>query len=165
MKKTILYLLIMIMIITSLASCAGCSGYTSRLPGDTYSKISRISFGISGDEYTLDRDNTDMDSLVSAIEKTLKSGKIDLAFASGQVKMPCDDDTVEYNKKSFDMWIELSINGSQYKKAFFTLNNNDTQTVWIYATRTDSYNDGGFLEYYQCDCRELLEWIDSYSAK
>ena len=50
-----------------------------------------------------------------------------------------------------------------YKKLFFTLNKNDTQTIWIYATETDSYNDGGFLEYYACDCQELVELAIQYA--
>lgn len=44
-----------------------------------------------------------------------------------------------------------------------TLNKNDTQTIWIYATETDSYNYGSFLEYYSCDCKELVALATKYA--
>jgi hypothetical protein len=77
--------------------------------------------------------------------------------------MPCDDSAVEYDKEAYDLWFELSIENGKYKKLFFTMNKNDTQTLWIYATETDSYDDGGFLQYCSCDCRELVALATHYA--
>ena len=57
----------------------------------------------------------------------------------------------------------MLIANGKYKRLFFTLNKNDTQTIWIYATTTDSYDDGVFLEYYACDCKELIESATKYA--
>ena len=145
-----------------LISCTGCFGYATRLPNDTYDKVSKVLFGVDGTEYVLAYKDS-MDDFVVAIEKTLNSGKIDIANAFGQVKMPCDDSAVEYNKESCGLWFEMLIENGKYKKLFFTLGTDDTQTIWIYATTTDSYDDGGFLEYYACDCKELVELATHYA--
>jgi hypothetical protein len=119
-------------------------------------------FGVDGTEYVLEYKDS-IDDFAEVIENTLDSGKIDISNAFGQVRMPCDDSAVEYNKGSCELWFELSIENGKYKKLFFTLNKNNTQTLWIYATKTESYNDGGFLEYYACDCKELVESAKQYA--
>ena len=162
MKKTHIIISILLLFLV-LISCTGCFGYATRLPNDTYDKVSKVSFGVDGDEYVLEYKYSDMDEFVSTIKSTLKSGKVDIANAFGQVKMPCDDSTVEDNKEACEIWFELSIENGKYKKLFFTMNKNDTQTIWIYATATDSYNDGSFLEYYSCDCKELVELATQYA--
>ena len=145
-----------------IVSCTGCFGYATRLPKDTYDKVSKVSFGVDGTEYVLAYKDS-MDDFVETIEDTLDSGKIDIANAFSKVKMPCDDSSVEYNKESWELWFELFIDNGKYEKLFFTLNKNDTQTIWIYATETDSYDDGGFLEYYACDCKELVALATQYA--
>ena len=148
-----------------LISCVGCFGYATRLPNNTYDKVSKVVFGVDGTEYVLAYKNS-MDDFVAAIEKTLDSGKINLANGFGvfdKVKMPYGDFAVEYQKESHRLWFELLIEGGKYKKLFFTLGVNDTQTIWIQATETDSYDDGGFLEYYACDCKELIELATKYA--
>ena len=162
MKKKLHIIDSILLIVAVLISCTGCFGYATRLPNNTYDKVSKILFGVDETEYVLAyRDS--MDDFVVAIEKTLNSGKIDIANAFGQVKMPCDDSAVEYNKESCELWFEMLIENGKYKKLFFTLNKNDTQTIWVYATKTDSYDDGGFLEYYACDCKELIELATKYA--
>ena len=149
-----------------LVSCTGCFGYAIRLPNDTYDKVNKVLFGVNGDEYVLQYKYSDMDEFVSTIKSTLKSGKVDIANAFGvfgQVKMPCDDSAVEDIKEACELWFELFIDNGKYKKLFFTINKNDTQTIWIYATATDSYDDGGFLEYYSCDCKELITLATKYA--
>ena len=162
MKKKLHIICSILLIVAVLISCTGCFGYATRLPNNTYDKVSKILFGVDGTEYVLAYKDS-MDDFVVAIEKTLNSGKIDIANAFGQVKMPCDDSAVEYNKESYELWFEILIENGKYKKLFFTLNKNDTQTIWVYATTTDSYDDGGFLEYYACDCKELIELATKYA--
>ena len=161
MKKTHI-IISMLLLFAVLISCTGCFGYATRLPNNTYDKVSKVLFGVDGTEYVLAYKDS-MDEFVVAIENTLKSGKIDISNAFGQVKMPCDDSAVEYNKESCGLWFEMLIENGKYKKLFFTLSANDTQTIWIYATTTDSYVDGGFLEYYDCDCKELVELATQYA--
>ena len=162
MKKKLHIIGSILLIVAVLISCTGCFGYATRLPNNTYDKVSKVLFGVDGTEYVLAYKDS-MDDFVVAIEKTLNSGKIDIANAFGQVKMPCDDSAVEYNKESCELWFEMLIENGKYKKLFFTLQANDTQTIWIQATETDSYDDGGFLEYYACDCKELIELATKYA--
>ena len=154
-----------LLIFAVLISCTGCFGYATRLPNDTYDKVSKVVFGVGGTEYVLAYKDS-MDDFVVAIEKTLDSGKIDIASGFGvfgKVKMPYGDSAVENQKKSTMLWFEMLIENGKYKKLFFTLQANDTQTIWIQATETDSYDDGGFLEYYACDCKELIELATKYA--
>lgn len=161
MKKTHMIISILLLFAV-IISCTGCLGYATRLPNNTYDKVSKVLFGVDGTEYVLAYKDS-MDDFVLTIENTLDSGKIDISNAFGQVKMPCDDSAVEYNKESCELWFEILIENGKYKKLFFTMNKNDTQTIWIYATTTDSYDDGGFLEYYSCDCKELVELATQYA--
>ena len=151
-----------VLILAVIISCTSCFGYATRLPNNTYDKVSKVLFGVDGTEYVLAYKDS-MGDFVEAIESTLNSGKMDISNAFGQVKMPCDDSAVEYNKESCELWFELLIENGKYKRLFFTLNKNDTQTIWVYATTTDSYDDGGFLEYYACDCKELVELATQYA--
>ena len=162
MKKKLHIIGSILLIVAVLISCTGCFGYATRLPNNTYDKVSKILFGVDGTEYVLAYKDS-MDDFVVAIEKTLNSGKIDIANAFGQVKMPCDDSAVEYIKESYELWFEMLIENGKYKRLFFTLNKNDTQTIWVYATTTDSYDNGVFLEYYACDCKELIELATKYA--
>ena len=165
MKKKLHIIGSILLIVSVLISCTGCFGYATRLPNNTYDKVSKILFGVDGTEYALAYKDS-MDDFVVAIEKTLDSGKIDIANGFGvfgKVKMPYGDSAVENQKKSTMLWFEMLIENGKYKKLFFTLQANDTQTIWIQATETDSYDDGGFLEYYACDCKELIELATKYA--
>ena len=164
MKKTHIIISILLLFAV-LISCTGCLGYATRLPNNTYDKVSKVLFGVDGTEYVLAYKDS-MDDFVVAIEKTLDSGKIDIASGFGvfgKVKMPYGESAVENQKKSTMLWFEMLIENGKYKKLFFTLQANDTQTIWIQATETDSYDDGGFLEYYACDCKELVELATKYA--
>ena len=154
-----------VLILAVIISCNSCFGYATRLPNNTYDKVSKVLFGVDGTEYVLAYKDS-MEDFVEAIENTLDSGKIDIANGFGvfgKVKMPYGDSAVENQKKSTALWFEMLIENGKYKKLFFTLQANDTQTIWIQATETDSYDDGGFLEYYLCDCKELVELATQYA--
>ena len=165
MKNKLRVLCSVLLLIVVLISCTGCLGYATRLPNNTYDKVSKVLFGVDGTEYILAYKDS-MDDFVATIEKTLDSGKIDIAGGLGvfgKVKMPYGDFAVENQKESTRLWFEMLIEGGKYKKLFFTLGASDTQTIWIQATKTDSYDDGGFLEYYACDCKELIELATNYA--
>ena len=164
MKKTHIIISILLLFAV-LISCTGCFGYATRLPNNTYDKVSKVLFGVDGTEYVLAYKDS-MNDFVVAIENTLDSGKIDIANGFGvfgKVKMPYGDSAVENQKESSELWFEMLIENGKYKKLFFTLRESDTQTIWIQATETDSYDDGGFLEYYACDCKELIELATQYA--
>ena len=164
MKKTHI-IISMLLLFAMLISCTGCFGYATRLPNNTYDKVSKVLFGVDGTEYVLAYKDSMADFVVT-IENTLDSGKIDIANGFGvfgKVKMPYGDSAVENQKKSTALWFEMLIENGKYKKLFFTLDTDDTQTIWIQATETDSYDDGGFLEYYACDCKELVELATQYA--
>ena len=154
-----------LLIFAVLVSCSGCFGYAARLPKNTYDKVNKTLLGVNGDEYVLESKyhNSDMYDFVPVIENTLESGNFDISNAFSQVKMPCDDSAVEYNKEACELWFELLVENGKYKKLFFTMSKSDIQTIWIYATKTDSYNDGGFLQYCACDCRELVDLATQYA--
>ena len=162
MKKKLHMIGSVLLLFAVLISCTSCLGYATRLPNDTYDKVSKVLFGVDETEYVLAYKDS-IDDFVVVVENTLDSGKIDTANAFGQVKMSCDDSAVEYNKESCELWFELLIENGKYKKLFFTMNKNDIQTILIYATTTDSYDDGGFLEYYSCDCKKLVELATQYA--
>ncbi len=143
-------------------SCAGCNGYTSRIPNGDYEKMNKIVLGIDGKECILEAGD-DLETVVTAIKKTLKSGKKDWTHPFDQVKMSHSDFSVSFAKEG-TIWFEIFMDNGKYKKIFFTMDLKDTQTLWIYSTTTDSYDDGNFLEYYQCDCRELVALINSYKS-
>ena len=155
-------LLSMLLVFTTILFFTGCFGYAKRLPKDTYDKVRKVVFCVDGTQYSLAYKDS-IDDCVVVIENMLDSGKIDVSNAFAQVKMPCDESTVEYIKESSEVWFEMWIENGTYKKLFFTINKSDTQTIWIYATATDSYDDGGFLEYYACDCKEIVDWATLYA--
>jgi hypothetical protein len=165
MKKKLRAICSVLLIFAVLLSCTSCFGYATRLPRGTYDKVSKIVFGVDGTEYVLAYKDS-MGDFVEAIEKTLDSGKIDIANGFGvfgKVKMPYGDSAVEYQKESSSLWFEILIENGKYKKLFFTLRASDIQTIWIQATETDNYDDGAFLEYYSCDCKELVELATNYA--
>jgi hypothetical protein len=165
MKKKLRAICSVLLIFAVLLSCTSCFGYAARLPRGTYDKVSKIVFGVDGTEYVLAYKDS-MGDFVEAIEKTLDSGKIDIANGFGvfgKVKMPYGDSAVENQKESSSLWFEILIENGKYEKLFFTLEAGDIQTVWIQATETDSYDDGGFLEYYACNCKELVELATKYA--
>ncbi len=84
---------------------------------------------------------------------------------SGKVKMPCNDSAVNSRKTYSGFWFEMFMNGGNYKKVFFDMSSDDTQSIWIYSTSTDSYSDGKFLRHYSCDCKDLLALLNSYNVE
>ena len=171
MKITIKKILFFLVFMFVLISCTSCDskniGYYPRISRTDLKKVESITFSVDGIQYNYQsNDNETFPKISAQIEAMLRSGKFDISgLFTGKVKMPCTDEAVNNNKAAVDIWFEIFIDNGSYKKIFFTMNSNDTQSIWIYATSTDSYNDGKFLKYYSCDCKELLTLIDSYNAE
>lgn len=159
MKKVIIYVLTFFLAL-SFTACY----YTARIPNKSFDNIEKIEFSIDASVQVFDDNSPKMSELVEAIKKTLKSGKIDFVNGFDKVKMPCDQNTVDYNKGAFECWIELTFKNDKYKKAFFTIEQSQhTQSLWLYVTKTNSYNDGEFMKYYNCDLKALLDLLNSYN--
>lgn len=156
MKK----ILICIVLLSLIVSCTGCNAEISNTNLD---KVNSITFSISGTQFSFNELDDNFCDIEVEIVDMLNSAKFDVAgLFSGKVKMPCTDEAVNNNKAVADIWFEIFIDKGDYKKIFFTMNSNDTQSIWIYATSTDSYSDGQFLKHYSCDCEDLLIVLDSY---
>lgn len=158
MKKVIVYVLTFFLTL-SFTACY----YTARIPNKSFDNIEKIEFSIDASVQVFDGNSPKMGELVEAIKKTLKSGKIDFVNGFDKVKMPCDQSTVDYNKNAFECWIELSFANDKYKKAFFTIEQSkQKQSLWLYVTKTNSYNDGEFMKYYNCDLSALISLLNDY---
>lgn len=163
MKKITIKVLLCFIIMSVVLSCTGCY---SKISNSNFDKIELITFSVSGTQYNYSTSDDNFSTTKDHIDNMLNSAKFDISgLFSGKVKMPCTDEAVNNNKSSVDIWFEIFIDNGNYKKIFFTMNSNDTQSIWIYATSTDSYNDGKFLKHYSCDCKELLTLLDSYNAE
>ena len=159
MKKVLLCTLTLFLAL-SFTACY----YTARIPNKSFDNIEKIEFSIDANVQVFDGNSPKMSELIEAVKKTLKSGKIDFVNGFDKVKMPCDQSTVDYNKGAFECWIELSFANDKYKKAFFTIEQSQhTQSLWLYVTKTNSYNDGEFMKYHNCDLKSLLDLLNSYN--
>ena len=163
MKKILICLITLFTVIF----CAGCSssnvGYYPRISRADLKKTEHITVSVGGVRYDYDATDSDFYAIRDVIASALRSGNIDSTeLISGKVKMPCNDSAVENEKASADIWIEMFMEGGNYKKIFFTIDSTDTQSIWIYSTASDSYNDGSFLKHRSCDCRALVALITSF---
>lgn len=137
--------------------------YTARIPNKSFNNIEKIEFSIDASVQVFDSNNQKFSKLIEAVKKTLKSGKIDFVNGFDKVKMPCDQSTVDYNKGAFECWIELTFKNDKYNKAFFTIEQSQhTQSLWLYVTKTNSYNDGEFMKYHNCDLSALISLLNDY---
>ena len=170
MKKITIKLLLCLVIASAVLSCAGCSlndmAYYPGIPRAELKKIECVTFSVGGNRYNYSSSDDDFSAVCDRVEDMLNSAKLDASsLFSGKVKMPCTDEAVSDNKAAANIWFEIFIADGEYKKIFFTMDSKDTQSIWIYATSTDSYSDGRFLKHYSCDCKELLTLLDSYNAE
>lgn len=159
MKRLVL---ICLLILTVVLSCVACS--TSTDEHIVVGKAIKVTLCINGDKVTLDNADDNFTKIDKKVTTMLNSAKED-PNAFEQPKMICDDFTVENEKSSWDIWFEFHFEEGKYKKIFFTMNTEDTQTIWIYATSTESYDAGKLLKYYSCNCKDVLTLLDSYNAE
>lgn len=163
MKINTIRVFFCLIIISVVISCTGCY---SKISNTNLNKAESITFSVSGSQYSFNESDDNFPTIEDTIITMLNSAKFDASdLFSGKVKMPCTDEAVNDDKAAVDIWFEIFIDNGSYKKIFFTMNSNDTQSIWIYATSTDSYSDGKFLKHYSCDCKELLTLLDSYNAE
>ncbi|MBO4539565.1 MAG: hypothetical protein J5781_04760 [Clostridia bacterium] len=94
------------------------------------------------------------------IEKTLNSARFSAFYAKEQVKMQCSDENVVSYKETNDIWIEIISDTGEYRKLFFVLKNGeDKQFIRVFATEADSYDGGKFLVYNNCDCKDIIDYL------
>lgn len=170
MKKNIKKVLIFLVVMFVLISCTSCDskniGYYPKISRADLKKVESITISVNGIQYNYDKTNDDFPEIRDRIETMLRSGKFHITqLTSGKVKMPCDDSTVNSRKINSVFWFEMFMNGGNYEKVFFAMSSDDTQTIWIYSTSTDSYSDGKFLRHYSCDCKDLLALLNSYNVE
>ena len=170
MKKAIIKVPAFLIVLSVVIFCTGCHsnnlGYYPEISMADLKKSESITFSVNGNRYNYEATDDDFPEISEGIKAMLCSGKFDISsIFTGKVKMPCTDEAVNDNKAAVNIWFEIFIDDGKYKKIFFTMDSKDTQTIWIYATSTDSYGDGKFLKHYSCDCKELLALLDSYSTE
>lgn len=113
-------------------------------------------------DVVLTQDNTEFAKIEKLIKRTLNSSRFNMAFASDRVKMQCTDKNVEEYKISNYLWIEISANKGKYRKLFFVINEaKDMQFIMVFATQKDSYDNGNFLLYNNCNCTQLIDLLKS----
>ena len=164
MKKLLALCLTVVLCLCCLASCGSSTVKNEWFSDELLSKANKVILCISGDAVILDSNDEDFTNVNEKVTTMLNSVQKD-PNALEQPKMICDDFTVENEKSAWDIWFEFHFEEGKYKKIFFTMNTEDTQTIWIYATSTESYDDGKLLKYYSCDCKDVLTLLDSYNAE
>lgn len=137
--------------IVILISCFAC-GLTKKVK-DEINKAVKVTLSIDGKIRDFDANNADFAVIKENVCAMLGSAKRD-PNANEKLKTDCTDSAVEYNKAAFNIWFEFSVDGGEYKKLFFTIDLKDTQSILVYTTTTESYDDGKILLHYSCDARQ-----------
>lgn len=147
-------------VIVMLISCFAC-GFTKTVK-DEINKAVKVTLSIDGKIRDFDANDADFAVIKENVYAMLGSAKRD-PNANEQLKTDCTDSAVEYNKTAFNIWFEFSVDGGEYKKLFFTIDLKDTQSILVYTTATESYDDGKILLHYSCDSKAVVRMVNSYS--
>lgn len=147
-------------VIVMLISCFAC--VFTKTVKDEINKAVKVTLSIDGKIRNFDANDADFAVIKENVYAMLGSAKRD-PNANEQLKTDCTDSAVEYNKTAFDIWFEFSIDRGEYKKLFFTIDLKDTQSVFVYTTATESYDDGKILLHYSCDSKAVVQMVNSYS--
>lgn len=147
-------------VIVMLISCFAC--IFTKTVKDEINKAVKATLSIDGKIRNFDANDADFAIIKENVYAMLGSAKRD-PNANEQLKTDCTDSAVEYNKTAFDIWFEFSIDRGEYKKLFFTIDLKDTQSVFVYTTATESYDDGKILLHYSCDSKAVVQMVNSYS--
>lgn len=147
-------------VIVMLISCFAC--VFTKTVKDEINKAVKVTLSIDGKIRNFDANDADFAIIKENVYAMLGSAKRD-PNANEQLKTDCTDSAVEYNKTAFDIWFEFSIDRGEYKKLFFTIDLKDTQSVFVYTTATESYDDGKILLHYSCDSKAVVQMVNSYS--
>ena len=137
--------------IVTLISCFACG--LTKTAKDEINKAVKATLSIDGKMRDFDENNADFAVVKENVCAMLGSAKRD-PNANEKLKTDCTDSAVEYNKTAFNIWFEFSVDGGEYKKLFFTIDLKDTQSILVYTTATESYDDGKILLHYSCDARQ-----------
>lgn len=109
---------------------------------------------------TLTTEDKNFEEMKQFIKKTLNSSRFNIVFSKDQVKMQCNDKNVDDYKTSNDIWIEISASNGKYHKLFFAINEfEEKQFIMVFATQSESYDNGTFLLFNNCDCKQLIKLL------
>lgn len=146
--------------IVILISCFAC-GFTKTVK-DEINKAVKVTLSIDGKIRDFDANDADFAVIKENVYAMLGSAKRD-PNANEKLKTDCTDSAVEYNKAAFNIWFEFSVDGGEYKKLFFPIDLKDTQSILVYTTTTESYDDGKILLHYSCDSKAVVQMVNSYN--
>lgn len=128
----------------------------------SFKNVVEINVGINGSEYVLKESDSLFTEVKKTIKQTLNSSTKSIFWINEQLKMPCDDETVESYKSYYSMWIEIVTEQDKYSKLFFVLKETPEQFITIFVTKKETYSGGKFLFYNNCDCKKLLDLFKVY---
>ena len=158
MKRVLTCFVVFVM----LMSCIAC-GSPVTVKNDV-EKAGEAGLRIDGKNYDFNENNAEFSSIKEKVADMLGSAKKD-PNASEQIKTDCTDSAVEYAKSAWSIWFEFHIDGGKYKKIFFKMDTDYTQSILVYATTTESYDDGILLTHYSCYCKDVVLMINSYKTE
>ena len=96
------------------------------------------------------------------IKQMLNSSRFSIIFAKEQVRMQCSDENVADYKASNDIWIEILSDTGKYRKLFFVIKDDEEkQFIRVFATQAEGYDNGTFLSYNNCNCKQLINYLQS----
>ena len=127
--------------------------------------VSRIDVGYHGGRRYLIASSAHFDDYEKALRHTLNGATLSL-FSTVDMDVECSDQYVSAYRNTLDVWVEFYMTEGKYERMFFGLDESlDHQFVVVFATPTNSYDDGEFLGYRNCNCKRLLNTIREYSVE
>lgn len=155
MKKSI----IIITILMCVAIIAGICALAFWRPY-TIESAERIMLYRGEKSMELTPEDRDFAGMRKMIAKTINSARFSVFYAKEQVKMQCNDENVISCKETNDIWVEILSDTGEYRKLFFVLKSGeDKQFIMVFATQTESYDGGKFLFYNNCDCNDIIDYL------
>lgn len=158
MKRVLTCFVVFVMLMT----CIAC-GAPVTVKNDVEKAVEAV-LRIDGKNYDFNENNAEFSNIREKVADMLGSAKKD-PNASEQIKTACTDSAVEYAKSAWSIWFEFHIDGGKYKKTFFKMDTDYTQSILVYATTTESYDDGSLLMHYSCYCKDVVLMINSYKTE
>lgn len=119
-------------------------------------KFQKITVGLNGEVVELEKGDENFDEVEKAVKQHIRSAIFTIVYKD-QPKLQSSDKNVALDKTTFGMWMEIEQKG-KYQRLFFILIDTDEKVFpLVYATKTDSFDDGKMLSYANCKNAELIE--------
>ncbi len=126
----------------------------------SFTKAEAITVCFGGKTVELFPADKDFEKIEKAVKKAIRSSCFSIVQANGKLKTPTTEQTAEDWKDCGD-WIEISVRRGKYKKILLPLSSVDKRALTVFATQTDSYDDGRFLFYINCNFTSLIAALNS----